>query len=87
MKRTANVNELSPNPSDEFSNPKIGPSDTAVAKYIDEINRTGTISEPIIVQKLAGGGFEIVNGHHRWLAAIKAGLKKVPIEIFNFKIR
>lgn len=84
IKRKANVNELSPNPLDEFSNPNIGPSDDAVKRYIYEINRTGKISEPIIVQKLSDGGYEIVNGHHRWLAALISGIKKVPIKIKNF---
>ncbi len=85
FKRTANVNELHPNPLDEFSNPKIGPSDLAVSKYIRKINETGKISEPIIVQKLSTGGYEIINGHHRWLAAIKRGLENVPIKIKNYK--
>ena len=82
--RKAGVNDLHANPLDEFSNPRIGPSDSAVAKYIKEINTTGKISTPIEVQKLLTGGYEIVNGHHRWLAAQKAGLKRVPIRIKNY---
>ncbi len=83
--KTANVKDLHPNPLDEFSNPKIGPNESAVSKYIREIITEGTITEPIEVQKLASGGYEIVNGHHRWLAAIKVGLQKVPIEIVNYE--
>ncbi|NLL74104.1 MAG: ParB N-terminal domain-containing protein, partial [Clostridiales bacterium] len=82
--KKTNVDNLSPNPLDEFSNPKIGPSDSAVSKYMKEIGTTGKISEPITVQKLTSGGYEIVNGHHRWLAAIKTGLKQVPIKIKNY---
>ncbi len=82
--RKAGVNDLHTNPLDEFSNPRIGPSDSAVAKYIKEINTTGKISTPIEVQKLLTGGYEIVNGHHRWLAAQKAGLKRVLIRIKNY---
>lgn len=82
--RKADVNDLYANPLDEFSNPRIGPSDSAVAKYIKEINTTGRLSTPIEVQKLSTGGYEIVNGHHRWLAAQKAGLKRVPIQIKNY---
>ena len=82
--RRADVNDLHANPLDEFSNPRIGPSDSAVAKYIKEINTTGRLSTPIEVQKLSTGGYEIVNGHHRWLAAQKAGLKRVPIKIKNY---
>ena len=83
-KRKANVNELYANPFDEFSNPKIGPCDSAVSKYIKEINQNGKLSKSIEVQKLANGGYEIVNGHHRWLAAKKTGMKKVPIKIKNY---
>ncbi len=82
--RRADVNDLHANPLDEFSNPRIGPSDSAVAKYIKEINTTGRLSTPIEVQKLSTGGYEIVNGHHRWLAAQKAGLKRVTIKIKNY---
>ena len=82
--RTADVNDLHANPLDEFSNPRIGPSDSAVAKYIKEINTTGGLSIPIEVQKLSIGGYEIVNGHHRWLAAKKVGLETVPIQIKNY---
>ena len=82
--RKVDVNDLHANPLDEFSNPRIGPSDSAVARYIKEINTTGGLSESIEVQKLSTGGYEIVNGHHRWLAAQKAGLKKVPIQIKNY---
>ena len=83
--KTAKVGDINPNPLDEFSNPKIGPNESAVSRYIKEINTNGTISEPIEVQKLSSGGYEIVNGHHRWLAAIKTGLKEVPIKIVNYE--
>ena len=60
--KNAKVSDINPNPLDEFSNPKIGPNESAVSKYIKEINTNGTISESIEVQKLASGGYEIVNG-------------------------
>ena len=82
--KKVSVNKLHANPLDEFSNPKIGPCNSAVSKYIKEINTTGKLSEPIVVQKLSSGGYEIVNGHHRWLAAIKTNLKEVPIIIKNY---
>ncbi len=74
--KKANVNDLHANPLDEFSNPRIGPSDSAVSRYMKEINTTGRLSEPIEVQKLSTGGYEIVNGHHRWLSAQKLVWKK-----------
>ncbi|MBQ8527043.1 MAG: ParB N-terminal domain-containing protein [Lachnospiraceae bacterium] len=82
--KKTNVENLHANPLDEFSNPKIGPSESAVSKYIKEINSTGKLSNPIEVQKLTSGGYEIVNGHHRWLAAKRVGLDKVPIKIMNY---
>ncbi len=84
VKRKADVNELHPNSLDEFSNPKVGPCESAVSKYIKEINQNGKLTNPIEVQKLVNGGYEIVNGHHRWLAAIRTGLKKVSIRIKNY---
>ncbi len=83
--KKTNVSNLKANPYDEFSNPKIGPSNSAVSKYMKEIGTTGKIKEPITVQKLSAGGYEIVNGHHRWLAAQKSVLDKVPIKIKNYK--
>ncbi len=71
--RKAKANDLHANPLDDISNPKVGPSESAVAKYMKEINTTGKLSESIEVQKLSTGGYEIVNGHHKWLAAKKVG--------------
>ncbi len=82
--RKVSPNELKANPLDDISNPKIGPSDTALSKHMKYIAQNGSIDGPIEVQKLSDGGYEIVNGHHRWLAAQKAGLKKVPISIKNY---
>ena len=83
-KRKVNINELKVNPLDEFSNPKIGPCESAISKYIKEIKTTGKLSSPIEVQKLSSGGYEIVNGHHRWEAARRTGLKTVPIVIKKY---
>ena len=47
--RKADVNDLHANPLDEFSDPRIGPSDSTVAKYIKEINTAGRLSTPIKV--------------------------------------
>jgi len=51
-KRKARVDELYANPLDEFSNPKIGPCESAVSRYIKQINQTGKVANPIEVQKL-----------------------------------
>ncbi|MBD5134555.1 MAG: ParB N-terminal domain-containing protein [Lachnospiraceae bacterium] len=31
-------------------------------------------------------GYEIVNGHHKWLAAQKVGMENIPICIKNYNI-
>lgn len=40
------------------------------------------IQEPILVREVAGE-YEIVNGHHRWLAAQQAGLTEVPVKVLK----
>ena len=35
--------------------------------------------EPIIVNRLKMGDYLILNGHHRWAGAVKAGVPKVRI--------
>ena len=36
-----------------------------------------------MVAKLSDGDYMIINGHHRWAAAIKMGLDKVRVVIAN----
>jgi ParB-like chromosome segregation protein Spo0J len=40
-------------------------------------------TKPISGQTTATGRIEIVDGHHRAAAAIKAGIEKVPVEVFT----
>ncbi len=40
------------------------------------------IIQPIVVRK-AGDGYEIIAGERRWRAALKAGLKEVPIQLVD----
>jgi len=77
------TNKLVGNPADEFMNPKIGPSNTALSKHMKYIQQNGKIDEPILVKKLTNGTYEIQNGHHRWLAAQKMGLNKVPVKVMK----
>ena len=39
--------------------------------------------ESIMVQKIHPSGYMILNGHHRWAAALRLGIKRVPIKILN----
>ncbi len=93
MKKTEKPGKLHPNPDDEFCFPDIGPNYSVVAKYeagYREIMGQGTgkfdttgADEPIMVQKARPDGFLIMNGHHRWAAALKMKVPKVKIEIVN----
>ena len=80
--------DIHPNPEDEFCYPNVGPSYRIIgeyeAKYLDSI-RGGEkpMIEPLTVIKAHPNGYVLVNGHHRWAAALKCGVKKVPIHIIN----
>ena len=82
--------QLHVNPADEFSFPDIGPNDSIVTNYSQIARRSDSLGEPvfedpIIVNKLREGGYLILNGHHRWAAALKTGLSELRIEITNPK--
>ena len=76
------------NPDDDFCDPKVGMNESIVDKYIQEgekIVKEGgeCFEEPIMVAKLSDGDYMIINGHHRWAAAIKMGLDRVRVVIAN----
>ena len=88
VKRSARTIDLHPNPDDEFSFPNIGPHDGIIAKYERRFRDTGKVKEnpwddSIMVQKIHPNGYMILNGHHRWAAALRADIKRVPISIIN----
>lgn len=79
---------LHPNPDDEFSMEDIGPSMQIVSDYLTRIRRLNKFGktifeEPVICEKLKHDGYLLVNGHHRWYAALKAGVEKLHIRIVN----
>ena len=90
--KKAALSELHPNPGDEFSMPEIGPSYTIIADYESRYRKLQKGSfmqvylddiEPLIVEKMRPDGYMILNGHHRWAGAMRAGLKDIPIRIVN----
>ena len=86
--RTLSPKDMHVNPEDEFADPEIGPSDRIINEYMHEVQRLymerrSLFPSPIVVYKMAKGGYLILNGHHRWAAAIKCGLKKVRATIMN----
>ncbi|MBP5223436.1 MAG: cyclic nucleotide-binding domain-containing protein [Lachnospiraceae bacterium] len=80
--------EMHVNPDDEFADPEVGPSDRIINEYVHEIPRLRRFNEevfptPIMVYKMAIGGYLILNGHHRWAAALKSGQGKIRATIQN----
>ena len=79
---------LHPNPEDEFCNPEIGPNDGFIAHYIDSYSmhiKRGEppVQEKLMVEKMSTGGYMLINGHHRWMAAAKMKLRTVPVKVMN----
>lgn len=79
---------LHPNPADEFSQSDVGPNFSIVGDYVDQIQHNIKLelpifAEPVIVQKLKPEGYLLVNGHHRWFAAVRMRVKKLHIKIVN----
>ena len=86
--REVPVDELHPNPKDDFCNPAVGPNEGIVEDYIEEAvsdMEAGAVSfdKPIMVSKTKPDGYVIINGHHRWAAAVKVGLDRVRIIVVN----
>lgn len=87
------ISSLHPNPDDEFCDPEIGPNNEIISRYVKDYThflgdaasgfvRSG-IAEPIIVEKTMPDGYMILNGHHRWAAAIRSGLHTISAKIVN----
>ena len=81
-------NKLHPNPNDEFCSPDIGPNDGIIGKYLKQIrfneqHSMPPFDEPLIIEKMRPDGYMLLNGHHRWAAALMLNLKTVPVEVTN----
>ncbi len=86
--RHIDAEEMHVNPDDEFADPEIGPSDRIINEYEQEIRELWTdlkriFPDPIVVYKLKPKGYLILNGHHRWAAALKSGYSKLHAVIIN----
>lgn len=81
--------DLHPNPEDEFCDPKIGPNYKIISNYqqmfLDAIKMSQPYfeGEPIIVERTHPEGYRIINGHHRWAAALRIGQAKIPVKVVN----
>lgn len=86
--KKADIKKLHPNPEDEFCDPAIGPNDEIISDYVEKIRISLTQNiapwdEPLIVEKVHPEGYMLLNGHHRWAAALKIGYSPVGISIVN----
>ena len=80
--------KMHPNPDDEFTFPDIGPNYEIVSNYVKDIKENQKhglppFEEPILVEKLHPHGYMIINGHHRWAAAVQMGIPKIHAAIVN----
>lgn len=87
----APVNKIHPNPDDEFCFPNVGPSYRIISEYEKKFRDilqgySTEYVEPVIVMKTNPSGYMLVNGHHRWAGAMKAGMKKIPVKIINMML-
>ena len=80
---------LHPNPEDEFCNPEIGPNREIISHYgqmiraAREDRQRDCFKEPITVERILPDGYMILNGHHRWAAAVRNQVARVPVKIVN----
>lgn len=87
--RVMPMRKLHPNPEDEFCDLKIGPNYEIISHYQHEIwvakkqRRIRDLEEDLIVEKIRPDGYMLLNGHHRWAAAKRMGLRSVPVRIVN----
>ncbi len=80
--------KLHPNPDDEFCISGIGPNDGVIAKYskqirFNQMHNVEIFDEPLIIEKIRPDGYMLLNGHHRWAAALMLEVKKVPVQVTN----
>ncbi len=80
--------KLHPNPEDEFCAPDIGPSYRIIEEYMQTYQQTlrntkEYCREPIVVQRIHPSGYMILNGHHRWAAALKLGFRRIHVKVVN----
>ena len=86
--RYLSPDQMHPNPEDEFCDPDVGPNERILEDYMEIAQQNlmvgvDSFDEPIMVAKMKAGEYMIINGHHRWAAAIKVGLKEVRVVVVN----
>jgi ParB family transcriptional regulator, chromosome partitioning protein len=56
-------------------------SDTHVKRLVDSVGRVGFLAPLVVVEREGGGGYLVIDGQHRLLAAKELGLRRVPAVI------
>lgn len=94
---------LHPNPEDEFAMENIGPNWEIEGNYEQIIRDNLSVDkdafdEPLMGTKLDKGGYMLLNGHHRWMAALSVEVPKghavfkkyvnpkVPLKVVNVTV-
>ena len=83
LTRKAACKSLHPNPEDVFTDPEIGPNYSIISQYEQQMRENTYSNEPIIVERLHPDGYMIINGHHRWAAALRLGIRELPVQVVN----
>ncbi len=88
LTRKAECTSLHPNPDDEFCKPGVGPNYRIISEYQQQFLTNKKMSqkyevEPLVVERMHPSGYRIINGHHRWAAALQIGESELPIRIVN----
>ena len=86
--RWAPCKKLHPNPDDEFCMPKVGPNYGIISDYMNRFREERRHSrqycdERLVVERIRPDGYLILNGHHRWAAALQLGYPSIPVEIVD----
>ena len=88
--RKISCKRMHPNPYDEFSQPEVGPNYEIISGYERSLknamkHRDEDVAwdDPILVEKMLPDGYLILNGHHRWAAAVRLGLPRIRIRVVN----
>jgi ParB family transcriptional regulator, chromosome partitioning protein len=56
-------------------------SDPHVKRVMDSVDRVGFLAPVVVVERDGGGGYLIIDGQHRFLAAKELGLRRIPAVI------
>lgn len=72
------INEIQRNPHQ----PRTDFDEASLQELADSIHQHGVL-QPILVRKLEAGGYQIIAGERRWLAAQKASFTTVPCRVLS----